>query len=125
MLAIPQFFKIAERNRAVEGIAYLAVLKSAQLRYATQYVFTSDNLSKLDVDVDVLGKFFDRPNVRVYKTNPQTNATDIIAEIDRRAGIDNAGYGAYTLGIRVNGNITCTAGAAATFDPCPMLGYEK
>jgi prepilin-type N-terminal cleavage/methylation domain-containing protein len=102
-IALPQFFKAAERARASEAVGILGSLRAAQLRYYTQHGRLANNVD--DLDVDVLGlKYFDMPQV----IDPLYSDENVmIAWIQRLEEIDNPGYGSYTLEIYINGDIKC------------------
>ncbi len=112
MIGLPQFFKVAERGRAAEGVGALGTLRNAQLRYALTNSSnqTTSAMSDLDVDVSNL-KYF--TTITLYTVaNPQSSASSV-ADILRSGG--------YTLSIAGNGNITCTAGGTIA---CPPVGQQ-
>jgi prepilin-type N-terminal cleavage/methylation domain-containing protein len=115
MIAVPQFFRIAERGRAAEALQVLGALKNAQLRYAAEYGSTSANLSVIDMEINS-PRFFNDPTL-TGGVNPRTSANATIATIVRN-NQSNA-YGAYTLTIASNGDIACSGDATA----CTILGY--
>lgn len=100
MIAMPQFFKAAEKARAAEGVNILGALRGAQLRYYSEnpkQAFT-DDLTELDVGFnDADYKFFTA--LRPFAASA-TDPDAILGEIIRR----EIGY---KLSIKVNGNIVC------------------
>ena len=118
MIAIPQFFRVAERGRAAEGIAALGAIRNAQLRYAAEHAQTAPNLDDLDAELIALRYF---QNLRVgAQANPRTSPTSVVAQIDRNPVVDNPDYGAYTMSIQADGTITCSGGNG---NICRALGY--
>ena len=116
MIAIPQFFRVAERGRAAEGIATLGALRNAQLRYATEHGRTTGVLDDLDVEISGLRYFQNlvpEPNVEM-RTQPNNN----VARLDRN-GVDNPGFGSYQLAIQADGDIICGGGQ----NICKALGF--
>ncbi len=98
-IALPQFFKVAERGRASEGVGILGALRSAQMRYYTEHQGNyADDCSDLDVDLGTL-KYFAAPACAGTSNN--------LASVARSGSAD---YGAYTLTIDANGDITCAGG---------------
>ena len=117
MIALPQFFKVAERGRAAEGVATLDALRNAQLRRATERGTTTAVMDDLDIeDSSVLLKFFNAP-VLVGGIDIQNTPDAVIATVQRNATQNEAGNN-YTLGIRADGIFTCAGGAA---DTCQMV----
>jgi hypothetical protein len=97
----------------------LGSLRNAQFRYAAENGTTAGNLNNLDVEYTTL-KYFSTPTV-VSGVNPRDSAQQnkVIASITRNNN-QNAGFGNYTLSIEVDGDITCSGGAAGV---CSKLGY--
>jgi type II secretory pathway pseudopilin PulG len=115
MIGLPQFFKVAERGRAAEALAAIGSYRNAQLRYAAEHQSTTDNITRLDVDVPAL-KYF---NVTVLgAVDPIATPTGEIVTATRQARDNN--YGDYVLHMSANGTITCTGG---TSNICNTLGY--
>jgi len=113
IIAIPQFFRVAERARASEAVNVLGIIRSAQLRYYAEHSATyATSLADLDVDVPPNNddyKYFNAPNVGVAGRASMTR---------KNAG---ASIGNYTLTINYDtGDINCTGGAAGT---CRRLGF--
>ena len=109
MLGLPQFFRVAERGRAAEGIAILGALRNAQLRYSA---FSATNtsasaMSDLDVDTSTL-RYFSAPTVQAVVSPGMTNNT--VASIARSGGT-------YTINITGTGYLSCAPAAS-----CPPLG---
>ena len=105
-IAVPQFFKVAERGRAAEGVAALGGLRSAQLRYYSEHGITTNAIKDLDYDIPTL-KYFDDP---VPKNNVYTGGSEVLGTITRKKDADNPGFGTYTLSIEGDGTITCSGG---------------
>ena len=98
-IAMPQFFKVAERGRAAEGVSALGALRAAQMRYYTEHQGSyADDCSDLDVDIGTL-KYFAAPAC--------TGTSGNLASVTRSGSAD---YGAYTLTINADGDITCAGG---------------
>jgi len=98
-IAMPQFFKVAERGRAAEGVSALGALRAAQMRYYTEHQGNyADDCSDLDVDIGTL-KYFAAPACAGTSGN--------LASVTRSGSAD---YGAYTLTINEDGDITCAGG---------------
>lgn len=111
MVGLPQFFRVAERGRAAEGIAVLGSIRSAQLRYAAEHGTTIGAIASLDIsDPTATLKFFNAPAL-VGGVDPQNAPGTVIATIQRNATQNQAGN-TYTLGIQANGIFTCAGGAA-------------
>lgn len=108
-IALPQFFKIAERGRAAEGIHVLGVIRSAQLRYCAEHGSTTDNINNLDVTLPATLKYFNAPNLISFDCS---NATDTqeVANIQRNNKDKVGKYANYTLKIQKNGDIVCKSG---------------
>ncbi len=107
-IAIPQFFKVAERARASEGVNVLGAVKSAQLRYYAEHGHLATGLSELDAEIGQL-KYFQNLQVVGTDNYDPTSATRDLATIDRN-NTDNPGYGNYTLHMHHDGSITCAGG---------------
>jgi len=113
-VALPQYFRVAERARTSEASSLLGTLRSAQIRYyADKAVFTA-NLADLDVDTTTT-KFY----TMAVAAPPYANNA-VIATATRNATSRPTGYGAYVLSIQVDGTITCTPSAS---NECGRLGY--
>lgn len=121
MIGLPQFFRVAERGRASEGIAALGAARSSQLRRASERGVTTAAPADLDMEAANL-RYFTMPITLVgaINANDPAQAATVIATVARN-GTDNSNFGAYTLSIAVNGTITCVAGAGTNI--CPVLGY--
>jgi type II secretory pathway pseudopilin PulG len=117
MIGLPQFFRVAERGRAAEGVTALGALRSAELRYAAEHGKTTADTGLLDMQAQNL-KFFGNPTA-VGAIDPNTNPGAVIGSIQRNDA-DNSGFGGYTLSIAGNGTITCSGGAN---NICNVLGY--
>ncbi|MBN2120069.1 MAG: pilin [Candidatus Omnitrophica bacterium] len=119
MIAVPQFFRIAERGRAAEALSALGAYRNAELRYAAEHGATTNNQSALDMEM---------PNLKFFTLNladgisPLTNPGTNIVTLTRTqgAGSSNPGFGGYSLNVNSDGNISCTGGAASV---CGVLGY--
>jgi len=106
-IAVPQFFKVAERARAAEGVQIIGSLRSAQLRYYSEHGKLTATVDDLDYDAPT-PKYFSAgtPVASTY-----TGGVENLATITRLSGVSNPGFGAYILNIHGNGEITCSGGA--------------
>jgi len=104
-IAVPQFFRVAERARAAEGVQALGAVRRAQLRYYSEHGITTAAAGDLDYDVPTL-RYFSAP-APVAAT--YTGGNENLATITRN-GISNPGFGAYTLTVHGDGSITCAGG---------------
>lgn len=111
MIAMPQFFKAAEKARAAEGVNVLGALRGAQFRYyaeSSTQSFTAD-LTDLDVGFDVTNfKFF----TNLVPEAPTGSSDANLGCVERKTPLD------YKLCITVQGRLTCSGG------DCPG-GFEK
>ncbi len=114
IIAVPQFFKVAERGRAAEAINLLGSLRSAQLRYYAEHARTTANINELDIESST-PRFF--TVVPLGSAAPTDNTN--VAQATRNSR-NNPGYGSYILRIQFDGDITCTGGSK---NVCTMLGY--
>ena len=115
-IAIPQFFRAAERARASEGVHVLGVLRSAQLRYYAEHGGFTDNLSDLDIDIPEKSlKYFNSPSLNSspdYADGTEETLVSITRN-DKECG----GYCGYTLSISDDsGKVKCTPAAG---NKCP------
>jgi len=117
VIAIPQYFKAAERARATEAVNLLGMIRRAQIRYYAEHAYTTDDCSDLDVDIPDL-KYFNEDSLQCIKQTNYggTDGTNELANIQRRSDIQNPGYGAYTLRIYENGEVMCDK---STGTKCP------
>ena len=113
-IGLPQFFKVAERGRAAEGVSALGALKNAQIRYAAEHGRTTNSLNDLDYESTAL-KFFNAPGVS-GNVNPRTNGGDEVANIQRNSTSNP--FDTYTLKITADGTISCGTTAG-----CKAAGY--
>ena len=118
MVGLPQFFRVAERGRAAEGIAALGAIRSAQLRFAAETGSTATLATQLDMDMPGAGtapalKFF-VVAIPAGAINPNTAPTGVVATAARN-NISNS-YGAYVLSIQANGDFTCAGGTGNICD---------
>ena len=114
MVGLPQFFRVAERGRAAEGIALLGSIRNAQLRFAAERGATTANVGDLDINVPAAAqlRFFGAP-VLTAGVNPETQPASVIATVQRTATQNQAGNN-YTLSIQANGVFQCAGGLATT-----------
>jgi prepilin-type N-terminal cleavage/methylation domain-containing protein len=118
MIGLPQFFRVAERGRAAEGVVALGALRSSQIRYAAEHGLTTGNADQLDMRA-VNFRFFANA-VPVTGIDPNTgNTTAVLGSITRNTR-DNSGFGAYVLSIQNDGTILCGSGNQ---NICDVLGY--
>ncbi|MCM8773787.1 MAG: prepilin-type N-terminal cleavage/methylation domain-containing protein [Candidatus Omnitrophica bacterium] len=111
-IALPQFFRAAERARASEGVNALGVIRSSLLRYYSERGALTNSLTDLDVEMPTF-KYFNAPTLA--SVAPYTGGTTPMASIVRNT--TNAGaYNGYTLTIQQNGTITCSPAAGSR---CP------
>ena len=54
-IALPQYFKAAERSRASEALQILATMRGSELRYKSLSVLADYTLNLDDLDVDIPG----------------------------------------------------------------------
>ncbi len=121
MVGLPQFFRVAERGRAAEGIALLGSIRSAQLRFAAEHGTTTNAMANLDIsDPTVTLKFFGAP-VLIGNVDPQNAPGSVIATVRRNATQNQVGN-TYTLGIQANGIFTCDGGVA---NMCPLIRPQQ
>jgi len=114
MIAVPQFFKVAERGRAAEAINLLGSLRSAQLRYYAEHARTTNSINDLDIECGT-PRFFSM--TLLGSATPGVNTNVAYA---RRNNVSNPGYGNYRLYIQFDGDITCLGGSR---NICRVLGY--
>jgi len=113
MVGLPQFFRVAERGRAAEGIALLGSIRSAQLRYAAEHGRTVGVMASLDIsDPTATLKFFGAPTV-IANIDPQNAPGSVIARVTRNTAQNQTGN-TYTLSIQANGIFQCAGGSAGT-----------
>jgi len=116
-IAVPQFFRVAERGRAAEAVNALGGWRASQIRFASENGRTTNVRGNLDYESTAL-RFFGAPTlVNAINPRPVAAANTIIASMTRN--LTNNAYAAYTLRIEVNGDITCTGNA----DGCDAAGY--
>lgn len=114
MIAVPQFFKVAERGRAAEGVSLAANYRDAQLRYSSQYGNTTSTESDLDISMSD-PKYF---SVSLAEIEPASSPNGAVATITRNSE-SNPGY-SYTFTASYNGSITCASSGSA----CTDLGLD-
>ena len=105
-IAVPQFFKVAERARSAEGVQILGAVRRAELRYYSEQGKMTGVITDLDYDAPATNRYFNNPTP-VAAT--YTGGNETIATITRN-GTSNPGFGAYTLTAHGNGAITCAGG---------------
>ena len=105
-IAVPQFFKVAERARAAEGVQILGAVRRAELRYYSEQGKMTGNIADLDYDAPANARYFNAP---VPQAATYTGGTETIATITRNA-TSNPGFGAYILTVHGSGTITCAGG---------------
>jgi len=114
-IAIPQFFRAAERARASEGVHLLGIIRSAQLRYYAENGEFANSLDDLDVEIPSR-KYFGTItlNTPTYGDGTEDSLVDIT-----RNNVHCGSYCNYTLSISDDsGNIKCTPGGAPD-EQCP------
>jgi len=114
LIAVPQFFKVAERARSAEGIAVAGNLRDAQLRYSSEFGTTTDDMGNLDINITAI-KFF-TPVLSVATPANGSNGTIVTMT---RNNVSNPGYGSYVFTVNYAGNISCSGGIN---EPCKMFG---
>lgn len=102
-LAVPQFFRVAERARSAEATAAMGAIRSAQMRYYAEHAIFTDDVDELDVDVGDF-KYFDDPLAVAGAAN---NADATIAQVTRN-NTSYTGGAPYTVQIDQEGDIWCT-----------------
>ena len=119
-IAVPQFFRVAERARSAEGIAALGAIRSAQMRYYAEHSIFTGNLTDLDVDVGINMKFFDNTTLTAADDTGWDNAT-YVGSVQRD---DSVAYSdrnnPYTLKINKEGTIWCEYGGNKNM--CSKIG---
>jgi len=71
MIGLLQFFRVAEKGRAAEGVVLLGSIGSAQLRFAAERGTTTGAMANLDIeDPSASLKYFNAP-VLVAGIDPQ------------------------------------------------------
>lgn len=114
-IAVPQFFKVAERARSAEGQAAIGALRGSQMRYyAEKGLYTNDE-TELDME--------NPPNgYRFFNVPVASNASNDLASIERNSGVAwPAGNGtAYEIHIDEDGNIWCENNEPV----CKRIGLE-
>ncbi|MFH1519315.1 MAG: prepilin-type N-terminal cleavage/methylation domain-containing protein [Candidatus Omnitrophota bacterium] len=116
-IGLPQFFRVAERGRAAEGVAALGAFRGSQLRYAAEAGTTTADEDALDVETLTL-KYFGDP-VGTGAVNVRTSPNSTIVSVTRNA-VNNPSFGAYVLSIQADGDITCSGGTGSA---CTYIGY--
>lgn len=106
-LAMPQFFKVAEKARAGEGVNLLGALRSSMLRYFTEYGNTSDNITNYDVELN--SKYFNVNNTQIIGGIGNWTSDEEIANITRNDVKRPGNVAEYTLHIDTDGDIWCTS----------------
>lgn len=119
-IGIPQFFRVAERAKASEGIALLGTLRNSQLRYAAEHGNTAGSVDDLDQESTTLKYFAGDTIDLTVENDPMGSQETVIATIERDSDKSNPGFGNYILGIAINGDICCDD---ADEDVCSKLGY--
>jgi prepilin-type N-terminal cleavage/methylation domain-containing protein len=113
-VAVPQFFRVAEKGRSTEGVSLLGAIRSAQLRYYSQTSHFTNVLDDLDVNFDA-PKYF-------------TVGASIPASFDGNGRVatvlrNNSNYpgsAPYSIQIEQDGDLFCTE----TVDGwCARFGY--
>jgi prepilin-type N-terminal cleavage/methylation domain-containing protein len=114
MVGLPQFFRVAERGRAAEGIALLGSIRNAQLRYAAERGATTGVAADLDINVPAAAqlRFFAAPALTAG-VNPETAPDSVIATV-ARTDTQNQTGNQYVLSIQANGVFQCAGGLAGT-----------
>ena len=94
-IAIPQFFRAAERARASEGVHILGIIRSAQLRYYAEHGAFTTSLDDLDVEIPSR-KYFSiiTLNTPTYGDGTEDSLVDIV-----RNNVQCGSYCNYTLSI--------------------------
>ncbi len=112
-IAIPQFFRAAERARASEGTHLLGILRSAQLRYYAENGAFTNSINDLDVDLPPTIKYFNTPTL---STPTYGNGTEETLVSIQRNNTQCGAYCGYTLEISDDsGNIRCTGSCPPGF----------
>ena len=116
-IAVPQFFRVAERARSAEGVAILGALRSSQLRYYSLQADWTGDVTELDMDVEST-RFFADP---VANDPGQVfDGTGMLGSIQRNATQYPGDKAApYRLEILQNGTINCLVDTTL----CGRIGY--
>ncbi len=122
-IAIPQFFRAAERARASEGVHVLGIIRSAQLRYYAEHGFFTDKIEHLDIDVPTATlKYFGTPTLNKSATYMGSGDEDLVSI--KRNNVQCGSYCGYTLKIGDDtGKVICSKGGGAT-NQCPP-GFDS
>jgi len=117
-IAIPQFFRAAERARASEGVHLLGVLRSAQLRYYAEHGVFTANEEDLDIDIPKGSlKYFLSITLHTPSKKYGDGNQDDLVSIQRNSE-QCGGYCGYTLYISDDGGkIKCAKGEGT--NKCP------
>jgi len=110
-IAIPQFFKVAEKGKLSEGVAVLGALRLSELaHHATTGNFdTTFSLLEISLEVDHLRHF----GVPTMPANDASLGTFTI-EVERGAGLitgTTGRYGGYTVSIDETGEVVLSGGS--------------
>ncbi len=108
-LAVPQYFKVTERARAVEGVSLLSILRRSQIRYKAEKALYATAVASLDAD-------YTTP--KYFTVNAAGGTSAEVANLTRNS-VQQA-YGAYVLVIGEAGVITCSGGSTGG---CAAVGY--
>lgn len=115
-IAVPQFFKVAERARATELVNILGAVRSAQMRYYSLHTSFATTIADLDLDVPTYGKYYD-----LFTAQGPAYADAAVISGIQRSMTQYPGSDPYVLNIQVDGQINCYD----TTDPnmCRQLGF--
>jgi len=108
-LAVPQYFKVAERARAAEGVGLLSLLRGSQIRYKAEKNVYATDVASLDAEYTT-PKYF-------TVTAPAGTAAEV-GKVTRNA--TQQSFGAYVLIISEAGAISCSGGSTGG---CAAIGY--
>jgi len=113
--AVYQFFRVAEKMRASEGVYILGILRGAQLRYYAEHGHFTDVLDEVDVKIP-LGKYFNLP--QLHTPSYGDGIEEAVASIQRN-NFHCGRYCGYTLKIGDDlGKIICEQADSDT-GACP------
>jgi len=120
-IAIPQFFRAAERARASEGVHVLGIIRSAQLRYYAEHGYFTNDIDDIDIDIPGDLRYFNAP-VLLQPTYGDGTDNDLVTI--QRNNVQCGKYCGYTLRIGDDtGKVICSEGGGAT-NKCPP-GFDS
>lgn len=108
-IALPRYFRIAEKGRVSEAKNILGTMRSAQIRYSAQYGIFAGNVSFLDATMNATGKYF---NFTAITGGNVSDEAAIVARATRN-DVEDAGNPNYNINMTQGGTMAPDAVAAA------------